>query len=281
MYVVINCDDLGLHPAVRRAVRELGREGAISSATVLANGPDFEESARVKEVGIGVHLNLLRGRPICPPERIPSLVGEDGLLLRDYGRLFRRYAAGRISVEEVRRECNAQVERVMDAGIRPTHLDSEKHIHAWPLIGAVAADVARRYRIRWMRRPVERLRSGVSAAGLLRIAALRVFSLAGPPVFPEVMRPDGCWGIADQGALLDPGRFLRYAEAFHKMPKALEIVCHPGMPEEGDPPIDPVFGSLRVAAVWEAESAALRDPAWKRAFEHLKAQMVDFGGIPE
>jgi predicted glycoside hydrolase/deacetylase ChbG (UPF0249 family) len=281
MYVVINCDDLGLHPAVRQAARELGRVGAISSATLMANGPDFDESARVRDVGIGVHLNLLRGAPLCPPERIPSLVGKDGLLLSDYGRLFRRYAVGRLSLDDVRREWSAQVERVIEAGVRPTHLDSEKHIHAWPRVGAVALEIACRYGIRWMRRPVERLRTSVPAAGFFRIAALAIFALAVPRNSPSISRPDFSWGIAEQGALLDPERFRRYAGSFRRTPRILEIVCHPGIPAEEDPPIDPRFGSLRVAGNWAVEYAALRNPAWKTTLADLKAQLVDYGQIPE
>ncbi len=281
MYVVINCDDLGLHPAVRRAVVGLGRAGAISSATLMANGPDFDASARIKGVGIGVHLNLLRGAPLCPPERIPSLVDDNGLMLGNYRKLFLRYMAGRVSLDDVRREWSAQVERVIDTGVKPTHLDSEKHIHAWPRLGGLVAEIARRHGIRWMRRPVERLHLAVPAGGFLRIATLAVFARSGSRLPSGVSRADFCWGIAEQGALLDPERFHRYAASFRTRPRILEIVCHPGVPADDDGPLDPRFGALRIAGNWSAENAALQSPAWKTSLASLGAELVNYGQIPE
>ena len=281
MYVVINCDDLGLHPAVRRAVVDLGSAGAISSATLMANGPDFDASARINGVGIGVHLNLLRGAPICSPEQIPSLVDDDGLMLRSYGRLFRRYIAGRVSIDDVRREWSAQIERVIDAGVRPTHLDSEKHIHVWPRLGSLVAEIARRHGIRWMRRPVERLHLRVPAAGLFRIATLAVFALMSSRPTSGVSSADFSWGIAEQGVLLDPLRFRRYATSFRLRPRVLEIVCHPGVPTAEDPPLDPRFGVLRIADNWSVENAALQRPEWKTTLASLGAEVVNYGQIPE
>jgi predicted glycoside hydrolase/deacetylase ChbG (UPF0249 family) len=219
--------------------------------------------------------------PLCSPERIPSLVDDDGLLLRSYRKLFLRYVAGRISLDDVRRECSAQIERVIDAGVRPTHLDSEKHIHAWPRLGAIVAEMASRYGIRWMRRPVERLHLGVPADGFLRIATLAVFALAGPRLPSGVSRADFSWGIAEQGALLTPERFRRYATSLRSMPRVLEIVCHPGITAADDGPLDPRFGVLRIADNWSVENAALESPAWKTTLASLGAEVVNYGQISE
>ena len=100
MRVIVNVDDLGLHPAVRRAVEDLFRAGAVTSATLLVNGPDAAAAARIQGPGLGVHLNILRGKPLLPPSEIPSLVGPDGLFLGDYAALFRRYVTGRPAVED-------------------------------------------------------------------------------------------------------------------------------------------------------------------------------------
>ena len=39
--LIINADDFGLAPGVNRAIIELQQAGALSSATLMANGPFF------------------------------------------------------------------------------------------------------------------------------------------------------------------------------------------------------------------------------------------------
>src|SRR5262249_34645691 len=73
--VVVNADDFGLCAAVNRAIGRAHEEGVLTSASLLANGPTFDEAVAIARarpsLGVGVHLNLLRGRPLA---RVPSLV---------------------------------------------------------------------------------------------------------------------------------------------------------------------------------------------------------------
>lgn len=278
MFVVINVDDLGLHPAVRRAVADLAARGMVTSSTLLVNGPDAAEAARLPGVGLGVHLNILRGKPMLDPARIPSLVDEDGLFLGDYARLLRRYLTGRLDHAEVALEWTAQVERALDLGLTPTHFDSEKHIHAWPTLMAVAGDVARSFGVRWMRRPLECLRLARLDSGGLRSAFLGVCSLFQRK--PEGLGwPDVAYGIADQGCALRPDRFRAYMRRYGSA-ALVEIVCHPGLPEAGDPPLPPEYGPMRVAAQWQTEHQALCHPDWPLVFAELGAELVHYGQLP-
>jgi predicted glycoside hydrolase/deacetylase ChbG (UPF0249 family) len=64
----------------------------------LVNGPDAAAGARLSStsagsLGVGVHLNILRGRPESPAHEIPGLVNGEGLFLGDYAALFKRYLA--------------------------------------------------------------------------------------------------------------------------------------------------------------------------------------------
>ena len=65
MKVIMNVDDLGVHPAVARAALALSEKGLVTSASVVANGPDVESAVRLQAEGvsIGVHLDIVRGRP--------------------------------------------------------------------------------------------------------------------------------------------------------------------------------------------------------------------------
>ena len=60
MRLVVNVDDVGLHPAVQRAVERTAAAGIVTSASVMANAPWVREARRLSGIGLGVHLNILR-----------------------------------------------------------------------------------------------------------------------------------------------------------------------------------------------------------------------------
>lgn len=280
MLVVINVDDLGLHPAVRRAVEKLNNCGVVTSSTVLANGPDLGEALQLQdrcpELGLGVHMNLLRGRPISNPQHIGSLVDEDGLLHGNYSKLLMRYLSGRVSLKEVEKEWSAQIEYLLDHKVRLTHLDSEKHIHAWPGLFSLAGRLARKYGIGWVRKPFEHTPATRLDKGMLRTRFLQL-CLVGNKSFDTPATADSVWGIGDQGDNLEPALFEKYVRK-HK-PKVIEIVCHPGLKEPGDGPLPAEFGPMRVEAQWKAESDALLERSWTDLFRKIGATPVSYDRI--
>ncbi|WP_320171478.1 ChbG/HpnK family deacetylase [Maridesulfovibrio sp.] len=281
MLIVINVDDLGLHPAVRRAVDSLAEAGVVTSSTMLANGPDLSESVLLQDrhagLGLGAHLNLLRGKPISNPDHIPSLVDDDGLLFGNYTSLLLRYTTGRIKISEVETEWAAQIEYLLDHKVRLTHFDSEKHIHAWPGLYGLAAKLARRYGIKWMRRPFEHTPAGRFDKAMLRTRFLQLCLAVGFP--PEEPSTASCvWGIGDQKQNLKPELFERYINTYH--PEIVEIVCHPGLPAEGDGPLPSDFGPMRVKAQWKEEYDSLAHNGWLEIFDKLGGTPVNYGQIP-
>ncbi|WP_027720504.1 ChbG/HpnK family deacetylase [Maridesulfovibrio zosterae] len=280
MLIVINVDDLGLHPAVRRAVDELAEIGVVTSSTMLANGPDLSESVLLQDkheaLGIGAHLNLLRGKPISNPDHIPSLVDDDGLLFGNYSSLLLRYITGRIRLTEVEKEWSAQIEYLLDHNVRLTHFDSEKHIHAWPGLYNLAGRLACKYGIKWMRRPFEHSSFLPFNKDILRVNFLK-FCLAGS--FPEKLpRTASCvWGIGNQKENLTPELFEKYIETYR--PEIIEIVCHPGNPAHGDGPLPSDFGPMRVEKQWKEEYLSLSIKRWLEIFEKIGATPVNYGQI--
>jgi predicted glycoside hydrolase/deacetylase ChbG (UPF0249 family) len=131
--LILHSDDFGLHPAVNAAIVTCARTGVLSSASILANGPAVEEAlveaGEVPELGIGVHLNIVRGKPLSDPAAIPTLVDRGGRFLNSLSRLWLRSRLGRLCVEEICEEFKRQVHHVLQRGIVPSHLDSEKHSH--------------------------------------------------------------------------------------------------------------------------------------------------------
>ena len=286
MFVVINVDDLGLHPAVRRAVEQLAGEGRVTSSTLLANGPDLEQAAglkdRLPDLGLGAHLNILRGRPVSDARDVSTLVGPDGLFPGNYVELFKAYLLRRLDLDQVRREWSAQIEKLLGLGIPLTHLDGEKHVHAWPRLMALACELARRYHLGWVRRPREPQPLSRWDKGSLRARVLNTFALAHPRR-NGVRWPDRVWGVADQGGDLLPGRFEKAMAGVRKErggpETVVEIVVHPGDPRPGDPPLPPEFGPMRVDAQWRTEFTALQNPAWAQAFARLGARPTHYGRL--
>src|SRR5262249_55928702 len=102
-------------------------------------------------LGIGVHLNVLRGKAVLPPTEIPSLVDPAGRFLRNPVSLCSAILRKRVDLDHLSRELSAQIERAFEAGLRPTHLNSEKHVHMYPPIFARVVELAEKYGIRAVR----------------------------------------------------------------------------------------------------------------------------------
>ncbi len=128
--LIVNADDYGRTAQVCHGIRAAHLGGIVTSTTAMMNLPGVEEELRLAmqrtpDLGLGVHLVLTSGRPVLPPERIPSLVDADGAFLRP-GPFAGRLAL--IDPAEARLEWRAQIEKFRHAsGGEPTHLDSHHH----------------------------------------------------------------------------------------------------------------------------------------------------------
>jgi len=157
--LVVNADDLGLTVGVNNGIFDAHDRGILTSASLMANAPATANAIRHLRVrpslGIGVHLMLVDGTPMLPPDRVPSLVQGDGRFLHSWKPFIVACLAGRVSMAEVERELTAQIGRVVSEGIRPTHLDAHKHVHAYPPVFEVVVRLADRFRIPVVRVPYE------------------------------------------------------------------------------------------------------------------------------
>ena len=125
--LIINADDFALTAGCSAGIIEAFRRGAVTSTSMLAMGEDSARAAALakkEKIPLGLHLCLTYGRPAAAPEKIPSLLGEDGYF-KDAGRLQRE----RPLAKEVETEWRAQLERLRSLGVKPDHLDSHHFIH--------------------------------------------------------------------------------------------------------------------------------------------------------
>jgi predicted glycoside hydrolase/deacetylase ChbG (UPF0249 family) len=141
--LIINADDFGLSSVVNRAVLEAFERRLVSSATVMAVSPSFDEACslavdRGLQQHIGVHLVLTAGWPLTEPIRqLPRFCGPDGSFRprRDPGPIV--HLSGRERAGVVTEWC-AQIEACRAGGLPVTHVDSHEHVHTelglWPAL---------------------------------------------------------------------------------------------------------------------------------------------------
>jgi predicted glycoside hydrolase/deacetylase ChbG (UPF0249 family) len=158
--LILNADDFGLTRGINRAIAELAAAGALTSATLMASGPAFEDAVAIAHahpsLGIGCHIVLVDGAPISPPESVPSLLGPGRRNLRPTLRNFLpALFTGRIRAEEIEREAVAQIRKLQSAGIAVTHIDTHKHTHLFPAVARPLLRAAEQCGVRAIRNPFE------------------------------------------------------------------------------------------------------------------------------
>jgi len=142
--LIVNADDFGFSPEINQGIVEAFLKGIVTSTTLVANGKAFHDACQLAvqyALPTGIHFNLTDGKPLLPPDRIPSLVNDKGEFLGK--KLFlRRSMAGKISKYQIEDELFTQIERMALHGIMPDHFDSHHHIHTWPFVSPVFKKIA-------------------------------------------------------------------------------------------------------------------------------------------
>jgi predicted glycoside hydrolase/deacetylase ChbG (UPF0249 family) len=247
--LIVNADDFGFTRDVNQGILEAHRNGILTSTSLMAGGAAFEHAVQLARqnpaLDVGCHLTLVGGTSLVPPCRaLPPSIGQ----------LAAAVALGRFPVYE---ECAAQLRRILDAGLRPTHLDTHKHAHILPPVAAAVARIAKEFRIRWVRRPL-----AVPVLG---------------PWLGLLLAGRGCRltehfaGFRQTGKLDTPA----LVGIIRRLPEGTtELMCHPGC-----------FGEeLRAARTRLKESRqreleALTSPLARQAVEEAGVRLVSFAQL--
>jgi len=139
--LIVNADDFALTESVNRGIIAAHRDGILTSASLLANGTAFEQaiasSQHVPQLSVGVHLNISEGTPVTPAAHISTIVDGRGEFYLKPFHLWVRILKRQINLDHIYTECRAQICKVFEAGIGPTHLDGHLHIHILPQLSQV------------------------------------------------------------------------------------------------------------------------------------------------
>ncbi len=277
--VVINADDLGFAPGVNRGIVECHEAGTLSSASMMVNTPAFHEAAalvrdRAPGLGVGLHLNLLTGRPLTGAA---SLVDAASGQFVSLSTLSRRVLGGAIRASDLRAECDAQIAALHAEGFRPTHLDSHRHTHALPGVLAPVLASARAAGVRIVRRPLDvpDIRAPMMAAKMLSLHAAWRVAIVGVAVADRalVARAPAFRGIALQGQAGVEGLLLALLDRLGQ--GDTEIMLHPGHDDAVLAAQDP----YRVER--EAEVRALTSGAVRARLARGDVRLVNFAQLAE
>lgn len=143
--LIINADDFGYSTGINYGIVHAHQRGILSSTTMIANMPGFNEGVKLanenQELGIGVHLVLTCGAPLR--NDVNTLVDDNGYFydLSFYEKTFD------IDLDELYLEWRDQIEKIIQSGIKPTHLDSHHHVNTLPQISEVFCKLAREYNL--------------------------------------------------------------------------------------------------------------------------------------
>jgi hopanoid biosynthesis associated protein HpnK len=283
--LIVNADDFGLTRGVNRGIVQAFREGILTSTTIMANGPAFDDAVEQAQanpaLGVGCHLVLVGGRAVARPGEVPSLVDSDGRLAESLLSLVARLACGIVKPGHIERELRAQVERIRGAGIEPTHFDTHKHTHILPQVMEPLAKVANEFGITRIRKPFEStrkmldlLRGGTDGRPSISQRAKSAAARAAAPRFRRLAAahglrtPDYFFGIAITGRL-GAAALLRILEG---LPDGTsELMCHPGVCDE-----DLDRTATRLKHQREVELAGLLDPAARRASTDRGIELISY-----
>ncbi|HKF24871.1 MAG TPA: ChbG/HpnK family deacetylase [Candidatus Acidoferrum sp.] len=286
--LIVNADDLGWTAGVNRGIAEAHRNGIVTSTSLLANGSAFADGVRIAGalpgLGVGVHLNLSDGAPTAPAAEVGTLLNQEGRFAGGPEILLLRLTTKSLSVEQVEKEWDAQIEKVREAGIRPTHLDGHKHVQMLPGLFGIAVRLAKRHGIEALRVSHEAsplrtalsdgnesngltLKQGVQARGLKLLArdARKMAERCG------IATTDYFCGIAQTGVLSKAG----VARLLSSLPEGTtELMCHPGYLDA-----DLRSSGTRLQESRQAELQILTDKSIRKSVAELGIRLINYGEV--
>ena len=279
--LIITADDFGLSSGVNRAVEQAWKNGLLTGASLMPGGAAFGEAVRIARrnpgLQVGLHLTLTQGKAVLSPAEIPSLVDAGGNFSDNPVTAGIRYFFDRGLYCQLKREIQAQIERVRDAGISLTHIDGHLNMHLHPTVFRILLELMPRYGIASFRLARERL------AENLRFDRERlvgkyvenlIFGLLADHARPELDRIGIRYAVEVKGVLnsgrMTEGYVLNIVDGLQE--GLTEIYFHPGILPDTE--ISRRMPGYR----HQEELAAITSVALKARLIELRVQVQNYRG---
>jgi chitin disaccharide deacetylase len=283
--LIVNADDFGFTSGVNRAIVEAHTHGIVTSSTLMANGPAFDEAVKlaktVPHLSVGCHVVLIDGEPILEAEKLPTLATtKSGGQFRNSLKSFAaRALTRRLDSGEIEAEATAQIRKIQSANILVSHVDTHKHTHLFPSVLHPLLRAARACGVHAVRNPFGPRRP-IRSAELLarrnlwtRYAQVRIFRILAAR-FPRSAEqegfatPDGTFGVVVTGTLDE--KLFRHIAAI--IPEGTwEFVCHPGYNDE-----DLQRANTRLRVSRETELRVLTMPEVRELLHNSDIELISY-----
>jgi chitin disaccharide deacetylase len=203
--LIVTADDFNLSQGVSRGILEAHHHGTVTETSAMVNLGDLQQAsamlAAAPRLGVGLHLNITRGRPMALPSAVAELLGPDGQFLGSPQSLPVGIRQGTMQTE-----FRAQLDTFVRAfGRLPQHLDTHHHVHQHPVVLEALLNLAVALKL-----PVRSLDAQMRAT-------LTARSLGSPAYFLGDAGDEPYWTVT---RLLSTMRALQ--------PGVTELMCHPG-----------------------------------------------------
>ncbi|QJW46664.1 ChbG/HpnK family deacetylase [bacterium BFN5] len=278
--LIINADDFGLFRTINSGIIKGFQDGVITSTSIMATSCYFDDAVNFAlqnpGLGVGIHLTLVGETPVCSLRKVRSLITEQEKFFSKYPQFLWRFITQQIKLTEIKTEFSAQIEKVIQAGITPTHLDSHQHLHILPGVIDIVIELAKHYKIAAIRIPDEDYfftgkfpfsfsrilgRNGLT---LLARAARRKGSKYG------IQMPDHFFGMLAGGNMSE--EYL--LNIIKILPNGIsEIMIHPG---EDSCELENQFCWNYN---WQAELSAATSPQVTQSIQRNNVRLISFGEL--
>jgi hopanoid biosynthesis associated protein HpnK len=249
--MIINGDDFGFSPGVNRAIIAAHTRGVLTSTSLMVTGAAFEEAVALAKVhprlGVGLHLTLGKGKSVLPTAQIPHLVDADGNFPNNTDRAGLYYQFSSSAQRELALEIRAQLEKFHSTGLKLSHVDGHRHMHANPVILRTLVSLADEFDIPVIRLPAEELgftlkldrhNLGTKLLWWVVFGGLRLYG-------KQVLKTRGIGFVDRVYGLLQSGQMTEnYLLGLIPQIRAntVEIYSHPAVPMPEDTPDRPIYG---------------------------------------
>ncbi len=261
--LILHADDGGMCEEANIAIEQYLETGQIQSAAVMAPCPKADEliewAKAHKGVDVGMHLTLTsewktyRWGPVSNAADVPGLIDPEGMFWHEVPEVVQHASAS-----EVEKEIRAQIEKAINMGYRPTHIDTHMGtLYGSPDYAKAFFKIAMEYQI------------PANAIDLSDSVIAAHFKAAGYPITDEIITTLEQYKLPKLDFFTSVPEGTTYEEKrdnFFKLVNSLpagltEIIFHPSVESEN---LKSITNSWQ-QRVWEAELFA--DPVVKKFFK--------------
>jgi hypothetical protein len=229
-YLIVHADDMGMCHSENQATFNAMERGLVTCGSVMMPCPWVMEVVQFAkshpDVDLGVHLTLnsewsaFRWRPLSPPDKVPGLIDPEGYMWRSVEDVVKHATPA-----EVEAECRAQIQRAIDLGLRPTHIDTHMGaVVATPEFAQVYLKLGREFRLPVML-PKVMLEDGKDTTPSVARPLLKQMEASGVPLLDAL--------AGTNVSASSDGRRAAYAKVIEGLPRgASQIIVHLGLDDD-------------------------------------------------